>query len=750
VNASASRARGLARDLLAEATRLNFDQVDLGGALRCTIGVLIPLVVGLSTGAVAVGLAAAIGALMAGMASFQGTNRKRAGITLLVAAGMSVATITGALADRADWSAIVVVAAWGLLAGMMTALSPAYLVVGVQWCVAVIIVNAIPMTTTQALVRGAAVLAGGVLQTILVVLAFPIRSYRTERRVISAVYRELAAHTESITGGSQLGIAPTVLNEARAALRDPQPLGRLGQLLAFQALVDEAERMRIELVALARQRQAIEDAGGDTGAVDRYLFDAATILRSVATAVLADSMPTNAQTTSERLADDTSAVADAATAEAASAEAASALSRWMSRDLARICEAFAGQLRSTLRTVEESAGDPQAGSFDSQVLRQGRSRRSYRGLAETLVVLRANISWQSSVFRHAVRLAGTLAVAMIIYRLSGIAHGYWIALTALIVLRPDFTSTASRGVSRVGGTILGAGLATVLVAGLRPDTTGLAVMFGIASFLAFVMLRVNYGLFSVCVTGYVVFLLAFAALPAMSSAGERVESTLIGGALAIGVYMLWPTWESRLVGPQLADLLDAQAGYAGGVLSCFTEPGSDERPRLGDLRSGARLARSNAELSVGRMAAEPERSRRDAPISVDQAQGVIAAARRASLAVLTLHAHVPPVEAVALPAVGDFAGPLVERMRHNAVDLRQMVPRSTAAVGTQTVLAFVGRAAGEARSPHQHDDYLLRGAHSQLMERLQETPGADEVTVALVGNETDELVDAVNSVSRLI
>jgi uncharacterized membrane protein YccC len=738
------------RSLLAESAQLKFDQADLLGALRCTVGVLIPLVIGLTTGAVADGLAAAVGALCAGFASFQGVNRRRVGITLLVAAGMSAATITGALADRADWSAIVVVALWGLLSGMMTALSQAYLVVGVQWCVAAIIVNAIPMTPSQALVRGAAVLAGGVVQTMLVVLAFPIRTYTAERKAIAATYGDLAAYAETLTEGSQLGMPPTVLNDARQALRDPQPLGRPDQLLAFHALVDEAERMRIELTALARLRQTVQDSGGDTAAIDRYLFDAASVIDSVANAVLADSVPKITQITTEHLTDETAAVA----------EPASVVPLWVTRDIARIGEALSGQLRSTLRTAEESAGDPQPGQAEVRMpgsasgSSPGRRRARYphRGMRETLLVLLDNVSWQSSAFRHAVRLACTLAAAMIVYRLSGLSHGYWIALTALIVLRPDFTTTATRGLSRIAGTILGAGLATVLVAAVRPDTSGLAVMFGVASFLAFVMVRVNYALFSVCVTGYVVFLLAFAALPAYSTAGQRVESTLIGGALAVSAYLLWPTWESRLVGSQLAELLDAQAYYAEGVLSCFTEPRAKARTRLGDLRSATRLARSNAELSVRRMASEPERSRRDAPISLDQAQSVIAAARRGSRALLTLHAHVPAAGRVPLAPVGEFARPLVGRLRHAAGDLRQLLPRSTAELGTQTVLARVWHSPAEMRMPHEHDDHELRRAHGELVEHLGSlvAPGTDEVAIAVVLNETDELVDVTNSISALI
>jgi uncharacterized membrane protein YccC len=727
-----------ARSLLREAASLNLDQADFPGSLRCVVGVMVPLVVGLSAGSVADGVYAAIGALCAGFASFQGAYRGRAAITVMVGAGMAAATVTGALAARADWSAIVVVAAWAFVVGMMAALGQAGLVVGLQWGVAVIIVNALPMTTGQALVRGAMILAGALVQTVLVVLAWPMRTYRPERTAVATVYRDLAAYAESVPRGSELGVASTGTDEARRALSDPHPLGRAGQLLAFQALVDEADRIRISLAALASLRRSVERDEDAVVATDRFLGEAASALRSVGTAILADVVPTNAGPVTERL--------QQRVEETGQAAEAGGLAAWLARDSARLVDALGGQLRSALRVAQESAVGPSARDYEG--LR--RPRHQHRPVAETTLTLRANLSRQSTIFRHAVRLAVTLTAAMIIYRLSGIPHGYWIALTALIVLRQDYNTTAVRGVSRIGGTIVGAFLATLLVAVVHPDVTGLAVMFGIVTWLAFVIVRVNYGLFSVCVTAYVVFLLAFAQAPVVATAGDRLISTLIGGGLAIGIYLVWPTWESRLVGPQIAALVGAQAEYAGGVLACHAEPASSERDRLNDLRTATRLARSNAEQSVSRMAAEPERSRRDAPMTLAAARGALAAARRSSLALLTLHAHLPAEGAPPLPAIGSFSAVLTERMRHNAAEVRHLVPTSSVEASAHAVLALVGRPAGTPRAPHDHPDSTLRDAHNALAEALSDLPDSEERPVALLVAETDELVDAANSMSRLV
>lgn len=714
---------GGAGAFLSEISRFQFSQADLPGAVRCTIGVVVCLVVGISTGAVADGVSAAIGALCAGFASFQAAYRRRVAITVLVGFGMAAATISGALAWRATWSAVVVVAAWALAAGMMTALSPAALVVGLQWGVAVIIVAAIPMTTGQALVRGGMILAGAVVQTVLVVFAWPVRTYRPERVAVAALYNDLAGYARAAARGSDIGLPSTCVDAAREAIINPHPLGRTSDLMAFQALVDEGERTRIQLVALARLRGRTAREGGATGALDRFLEAVATSLSCVATALLSNPQGR--------------AVVAASAVDPPTLED---VPPWLAHEIEAMAASLAGKLRSIGRLVAATSG----GAHDADLGDGGRPRYRRRDPGEMLETLRANLSWQSTTLRHSIRLAVTLAVAVLIDRLTGLAHGYWIALTALIVLRQDYATTTVRGLSRIAGTIVGAILATLLVALIRPDTVGLAVLFGATAFIAFVIVRVNYALFSISVTAYVVFLLAFAREPVLAVVSARLLGTLIGGGLALGAYLAWPTWESRLVGPQLAELLEAQARYGEVVLACVADPASSRRGELDSRRAAARRARSNAELSVSRMSAEPERSRRDAPLSLGMARGIVAASRRCAASLLTLHAALSDEEARAVPAVADLAGPLIEAMRRNAQALRARVPAPPAPA---PVLAAVG-ISPRGRDEDANDQDELRRLHGSLVAAL--SGREDEPFANLVLAETDELVDGVNSVSELL
>ena len=52
-----------------------------------------------------------------------------------------------------------------------------------------------------------------------------------------------------------------------------------------------------------------------------------------------------------------------------------------------------------------------------------------------------------------VTVATLVAGSDLVVRLSGVDRGYWVPLTALVVLRPDFATTFQRASMRVVGTI---------------------------------------------------------------------------------------------------------------------------------------------------------------------------------------------------------------------------------------------------------------------------------------------------------
>ena len=211
----------------------------------------------------------------------------------------------------------------------------------------------------------------------------------------------------------------------------------------------------------------------------------------------------------------------------------------------------------------------------------------------------------------------------------------FIALTALLVLKPDFVATFTRGAARLLGTMLGAVLTTVLVSVLAPTHTLLVVLDAVMAYLAFSVLFVNYAIFSMFLTMETVFLLTFVTPQPLMTAADRAIDTAIGGVLALLIYALWPTWELSQVPSNIAKRLEAIRRYVVAILEAYANPGTYDALTIHNLRMGVRLARSNAEASVARSLQEPEPHR----IDLDLAQGLLRAADAIAQSILTLEAN---------------------------------------------------------------------------------------------------------------
>jgi uncharacterized membrane protein YccC len=103
----------------------------------------------------------------------------------------------------------------------------------------------------------------------------------------------------------------------------------------------------------------------------------------------------------------------------------------------------------------------------------------------------------------------------------------------------------------------------------------------------------------------VVLLLYLSGVPGPVSAKFRALDTILGGALALTIYRIWPTWESRQLREVLAQELEAIGRDSELLLGTYVDPRRWDPGALQQSRAAARLARSNAEASVERALGEP-------------------------------------------------------------------------------------------------------------------------------------------------
>ena len=627
--------------------------VDRGGlqgrdGLRTALGVGVPLLVGVVADRPVDGLVAAGGAFAAGFALFASGYRTRLSAVLLATVGVAGSTFVGAAVGDVLWLFALTAALWGLAAGMLVSLGVAAGIIGVQSVIGLLIITQYSMPMADGLGRAGLVLLGGLVQVVLLLTAWPLRRSPAERRALAEVYRSLAAYAAALPEGHVEPPDSEPLTAARSALRDPQPFLRDEQVSVLQGLHDEAEQVRTTLAALALVRArlvghasrapavaALDALAGEAVQVLRDVAAAAELPRSTARATALEAAgPDGAPERWRRLGEAASALRDAA---AAAGPARGHVGASLVGEGERLGVALLGRLEAVARLSRAATGPP-------------RPRHRSSALRDALPTLRGHLTLRSAVLRHALRLSGTLGIATALAGLLPFEHRYWLPLTALVVLKPDFRSTFSRGLGRIAGTLVGAVLASGLAALLRPGPLLLTLLVVLTAWGCYTFLFANYALFGLCVTAFVVFLLSVAGLPQGSTVVDRIEATVLGGALALVAYVVWPTWERVRVPEQLARLLDALATYSTALLEQYAglQDGLVERdlPALEELRTTARVARTNAEASVERMRGEPPGRRTG--LDPDEAAAVVRSVRAFALAALALQAHLPDARPVAV------------------------------------------------------------------------------------------------------
>lgn len=582
-------------------------------AARAAFGVVVPLAIGIATKHVEYGTFAALGAQPAGVVSFRGVTRSRILLLAIAVAGMTVSTFVGAsVAHSVPWLMVPAIALWAYVAGVCTALGPSAIVVALQWPVALLIASAIPLSPEQALIRAALVLAGGLWQGVLVVTSWVVSHGAAERTAMADSYAALSQYAASLAATGSGPPPPAALPGTRA-LRDPNPLMRNDARRHLSDLMTEAERIRTTLTVVAGPaaagKTAAGGAGGPGGARGAHLTASAGSLGEIAQALRSRPATRGAHLDRARQYLDQD-------------------SQLVGHSWSWAGESLDGQLRSSIR-ITERLNDAEPGRGE----RPGRTTVR-PPTHDLLVTLRANLGTSSEAGRHALRLAAVTGLAAMIAQAAGLPHGYWAALTVLIVLRPDYSSTLYRGVQRASGTVLGVGLGLATV--LLGHFGSAALLAGVAAslFAAYALLTVNYLFFAVFLTDFVVVLLALLGLPADQTAPDRLIGTGLGTGLALLAYILWPTWERTGVSEKFARLFLAQCRFADLMLNAYSRPPGEELARARSAKLAARRARGDAEDAADRIVDEPERP----PITHALAQALVSAGHRLAVAVLAVEA----------------------------------------------------------------------------------------------------------------
>jgi len=638
-------------------------KMEVGIGFRNALGVALPLAVGIAIKMPLGGLAVASGALNVSYSDGHDPYGQRAKRMLLTSALCAVAVIAGGLAGHYAALAVLLTAFWAFWAGFAIAVSPTAESQGVISVVVLIIFAAQTLTPERALQAGALAFGGGILQMFFSILLWPIHAYDPERRALSHLYLTLgkaAADPAQLMRSSSPGVeASTAAQQALAArVSDHSAIGE-----RFRSLLNQAERTRLRLFTLGRllRRMRREKFGFAPAEMIEHFLEAVS---HVLTAI-GESLPHNAPLKI----DDAWLTAMHVETEALREAHESADRTFLVaavRDARRQLDAISGQVRAVIKMAADIT--PQGIQQSSQSEKRLPWRMRFTSL---LPRLEANFSFRSAVFRHGVRLAATVAVAEALSRSLETPRAYWLPMTAVLVLKPEFTVTFTRGLLRIAGTILGLLLATVMFHFI-PTGIGLEVVL----IFAFVFLLrwigpANYGIFGIAVSALIVLMIAITGVAPKDVIWARGLNTLLGGSLALIAYAVWPTWERTQVDEVVARLLDSYRIYFTRVVEYLEGVGGVTPLDLDHLRLATRLARTNALASIDRMQSEPWTRVEDIPLLTS----MLASSHRFLHAVLSVEAGFVPGHGTKIrDEFRVFANDIITVLAGLAAELRRARP----------------------------------------------------------------------------
>ncbi len=608
------------------ALKIDRSQITMLQAIRGTIGFVVPLALGVATGHVAEGVSLAGGAATLGAVGLTFTYRARTRTLLLACLGIAFSAFIGSLIGRIDWLAILVLGLWGFGGGLLAATGQEGLGIGIQSVVALIILTHFALDPLHAALQALLMLVGALFQTLLTSIPWPRQRATPERIALAAIYQKLSTYASDLTNDTSKIEVGNALLQAYTTIADTNTKSQRGKILI--ALFEEAERIRLLMLVITRLlRNLLKDKTKEhyTTCVERLLEASAAALEQIADDLTHTHRATRYIEAFEHLNDVYTAFHRQSGLESQGK---------VVQQLTTYCDLLREQLYVVKQLVETKNELPESVSIPLTIPQQ-----SYLRLRDAWTTLRANFTLDLVFFRHALRQGVALALATALYRITPlpVERGYWIALTVLLVLRTDLVSTFTRGIARLLGTLLGVVVTAILVTTLAPAREILVLFDALAAFLAFSFLLANYAIFSAFITVEVVFLLTLVEPQALVTSVDRAIDTLIGGVLALLIYLLWPTWEHTQVLNNIVKRIDAVRTYFVAVMQAYENPELYDIEKIDMLRRKIRVARSNANISIQRSQQEPE-TRRVHPVDPELAEGLLSATDSIAQSVLSLEA----------------------------------------------------------------------------------------------------------------
>jgi len=470
----------------------------------------------------------------------------------------------------------------------------------------------------EVLINALLVTAGGLWYTGLSLLLFSFRPYRLAKQALGeciqstadylraraafyqkqdnydAAYLHLLEQQRSLN--EKQNLVRELLFRSRNIVRESTHTGRV-LVMIFLDTVDLFE----EVMSSHQDYHALHAFFDDSGAMDRFrevILVLADELDDIGIAVKSGKPSTGAGTAARKIKE---------------------LKTWFEgfRDTNRTAANVEGfiSLRQILENIED-IGDRlqtlhQYSTYDTSLRKQQREQIDYeRFLSEEgrnidPKLLRDNISWQSNIFRHSMRVAIATLMGYIASDFFPSGHGYWILLTIIVILKPAYSLTKKRNYDRLIGTIGGA-LVGLLILYFVKNRDIIFVCMIVLMIGAYSFMRKRYLVFVILMTPYILLLFYLLKPTGFTSViAERVIDTAIGSVIAfLANLFIVPAWEHEQFSEYLLRMQEGNTRYFASVANVLLgKPVSVTEYKL--ARKQAFVALANLSEAFNRMLQEP-------------------------------------------------------------------------------------------------------------------------------------------------
>lgn len=584
---------------LRELARLKPARFPVALAVRTFLAAAVPLFLGLATGQFLLGLYVTLGALMTTTADRGGAYRTRFRQLLVTAPLGALGFTLGHLVAGHGWLTVVLLAAVGLLSGLLSGYGAAFSLGSMQMLVFTIVTVGVTSPLPW-WVPSVLYLAGGLFTALMLALESLLDRRRPERAALRSSIVALAELSAASDDGDD-----AAFEGARQKLTDVTAA-------AYRTLLDT--RARSEGRTLQADRDAVRLAG----------------ISEVSSALIA------AHAAGQRTADATawlSAMADALAKRGSRPPSPPAVDLESTQTLRRTLElaeaiwprdrALSAATRSIPVVTRSTPAVRRDAAEAADAAPGAAGRAAPLPVGPTAQPAGASVLSQLLVGRavvtSAVRLALCIGIAAIAQHWVPGDRSYWIGLTVALVLKPDFGSVFARAVQRSIGTVIGVAIGVGILA-LVPKSE-LAVLILIIAILAAVLPwsgQRGYGLQSIFLAPFVllIFDLISPGPQTVDYGAQRLLDTVVGCVIVLVFgYLIWPRSLRSSLPVAVADAVDAVAAYVrGATVAEAPDPaaGAELRRRMTGLRRTAYRTLSDLRIQLQRSLAEPPPASREA------------------------------------------------------------------------------------------------------------------------------------------